>query len=219
MRGMIRTHREAGFANNWLIIGVIFITTTVIALGVMAWALVNYFNEKNTVETQVSEAVAVAKKEEAEAYDAKLDAYERSPIYTFTGPEDFGSVSFDYARNWSVYVDKDGDGSSYQAYLNPVSVPPISSSQQFALRVTIENKDYDSAISSYQSKVRSGDLTSSAVQIGGETGTRLDGTFTNDIRGSAVVFKIRDKTLTLRTDAQTFKADFDALIQTLTFNS
>ena len=51
-----------------------------------------------------------------------------------------------------------------------------------------------------------------------QNGTRLDGSFTEDIRGSAVIFKIRDKTVTLRSDAETFRADFDALIKTITFN-
>jgi hypothetical protein len=67
--------------------------------------------------------------------------------------------------------------------------------------------------------VNKGDLKSSAVQINGEAGTRLDGAFSKDIRGSAVIFKIRDKTVTIRTDADTFKADFDALVATIKFNS
>jgi hypothetical protein len=66
--------------------------------------------------------------------------------------------------------------------------------------------------------VKKGDLKSSAVSADGSNGTRLDGKFTKDIRGAAVLFKIRDKTLTLRSDADTFKTDFDALIKTIKFN-
>jgi hypothetical protein len=206
-------------SRKWVILTVVFITTTVIALGVMTWAILNYVNERDTVNSQVDEAVAEAKKEEALAYDQKLDEYENSPVNTFSGPEDYGSVSFDYARSWSVYIEKDATSSStFEAYLHPGAIPPVSSSTQFALRVTIEAKDYDSVINSYQSKVKSGDLSSSVVKVGEQTGTRLDGKFSNDILGAAVVFKIRDKTLTLRTDADTFKDNFSALVQTLTFN-
>jgi hypothetical protein len=61
-------------------------------------------------------------------------------------------------------------------------------------------------------------LKSSAVKADDQNGTRLDGSFSKDIRGSAVIFKIRDKTVTIRTDADTFRADFDALVATITFN-
>jgi hypothetical protein len=48
---------------------------------------------------------------------------------------------------------------------------------------------------------------------------RLDGSFSTDIRGSAVIFKIRDKTVTIRTDADTFKPDFENIIKTINFNN
>jgi hypothetical protein len=67
--------------------------------------------------------------------------------------------------------------------------------------------------------VKKGDLRSSATSANGNNGTRLDGSFTKDIRGSAVIYKIRDKTLTIRTDADTFKPDFENIIKTINFNS
>jgi hypothetical protein len=67
--------------------------------------------------------------------------------------------------------------------------------------------------------VKSGALQSSTIKINGVDSTRLDGNFTKDIRGSAVLFKIRDKTVTIRTDADTFKPDFDALVASIKFNS
>ena len=73
-------------------------------------------------------------------------------------------------------------------------------------------------VKTYQEKVKKGDLRSSATSANGHNGTRLDGTFSKDIRGAAVIYQIRDKTVTLRTDADTFKPDFEALIKTLDFN-
>lgn len=210
---------EIGAANIWLILSVTFIVTTVAAVGVMIWALMNYFDQKNNVDTISATRVSAAVKEQADTDAANFEKKEKEPNRQFVGPDDYGQLRFDYPKTWSVYVDKDASsGSSYQAYLNPVSVPSVTSTQQYALRVTIETKDYDQVLSSYQPLVKKGDLKSSAVKASEQNGTRLDGSFSKDIRGSAVIFKIRDKTVTIRTDADTFKADFDALVATITFN-
>lgn len=219
MTDMKRIAREGGAANTWLIVGIVFIFTTVIATGGMIWALINYFDQKDNVDTKVATAVATAKKEQADADEEKFTEREKEPNRQFVGPDDYGRLSFDYPKTWSVYVDKDASsGGIYQAYLNPVSVPPVSNSQQYALRVTIESKDYDQVINGYDSLVKKGDLKTSAVKADNQSGTRLDGNFNRNIRGSAVIFKIRDKTVTIRTDANTFKKDFDKIIKTITFN-
>ncbi|MDB5162228.1 MAG: hypothetical protein JWM52_736 [Candidatus Saccharibacteria bacterium] len=208
--------------DKWLILSIVFIATTLIASGVMIWALVNYFDQKDNVDTKVSTAVSDAKKVQADDLEAKFLQRDKEPNRQFVGPDDLGRVVFNYPKTWSVYIDKTGatTNSSYQAYLNPASVPSVASNSttQYALRVTIEAKDYDQVISSYQSLVKKGDLKTSAVKADDQNGTRLDGAFSKDIRGSAVIFKIRDKTVTIRTDADTFKTDFDALIATITFN-
>lgn len=205
--------------NTWFTVAVLFIALTVVTTAVMIWALVNYFDQKNNVDARVETAVSAAVKQQADEDAAVFEEEEKKPVRLFAGPEDYGQVSFEYPKTWSVYVDKDArSGGSYQAYLNPGEVLPVAASQQYALRVTIEAQDYDKAISSYQAQVKRGDLSSSAVKINGQDGTRLDGTFSKDIKGSAVLFKIRDKTLTIRSDAETFKGDFETLIQTIKFN-
>jgi hypothetical protein len=212
--------KEAGAVNSWLIVGIIFIVTTVGLGGAFAWAFMNYSDQKDNVDTKVSSAVTTAVKKQADTDAATFEAQDKKPNRQFAGPEDFGAVSFDYPKTWSTYVSNDASaGGTFQAYLNPVSVPPVTGSAQYALRVTIETKDYDSALSQYTSLVKKGDLKSSTIKINGVDSTRLDGSFSSNIRGSAVVFKIRDKTVTIRSDADTFKPDFDALVATIKFNS
>ncbi len=94
----------------------------------------------------------------------------------------------------------------------------MNDDQRYALRLTIQDQEYDSVMSEYESLVESGDLKSSSVTLAEQNGTRLDGNFTEDIRGSAVILKMRDKTVVIQTDAQTFTNDFNKLIQTITFN-
>lgn len=183
------------------------------------WAFLSYRDQKQTVDQQVADAVTIAKKEQADADAQTITDYENALVNVFVGPEDYGSVTFNYPRIWSIYVAKDAsDGGDYEAYFYPKSVPMVSKTQQFALRMIIVDKSYDSVISDYASDVKKGDLTSSSITIDGVTGTRLDGTFSDDIRGVAVIFKIRDKTLTIRTDADTFKDQFESLINTITFD-
>lgn len=207
-------------SKKWLIIAIVFIATTVVALGFAGYATYNYFDQKDNVDAKVSTAVNDAVKVQADKDAADFLQKEKQPNRLFAGPEDYGGVSFDYPKTWSIYVAKDTttNGGTYTAYFNPVTVPPVSDTTQYALRVTIEQRDTDKVIASYDDFVKKGDLKASAVKIDDTDGTRLDGNFTKDIRGSAVIFKIRDKTVTIRSDAETFKGDFDALVQTIKFN-
>ncbi len=205
---------------KWVIMTVVFIATTIIAASLGVWALMQYGQQKTTVDSQVQSAVADAVKKQSDTDAANFLEKEKQPYRQFAGPDDYGTLGFEYPKIWSIYIA--GDASSrgtYSAYFNPVSVPPISQNERYALRVTIEDKDYDKVIESYKSLVSSGKLKAGTFQLNEDTnGTRLDGEFTKDIRGSAVIFKIRDKTATLRTDAETFVPDFDKLIKTVQFN-
>lgn len=204
---------------TWRTIGIVFITTTVLALGVMVWALINFVDQKNNADSRISQAAALATNEAAQKAAADYEKERASSTQLFAGPEDYGRVSFSYRKDWSGYVKSDAaNGGTYEAYFNPSVVPPITNDQQFALRVIIENKDYERVIDSYNSLVSKGDLKTSSIKADENNGTRLDGSFSKDVRGAAVIFKIRDKTVTIRTDAETFKGDFDALIKTITFN-
>ena len=211
--------KEAGAANVWLIVSIVFMTLTVGLGGAFSWVLINYFDQKDNVDTKVASAVTAAVKKQADDDAAAFEKEEKKPNRQFAGPEDFGALSFDYPKTWSTYIAEDGTSKGlFEAYINPVTVPAVNNATQYALRVRIETQDYDEVLNGYTSLVKKGDLKTSAVKINGTDSTRLDGNFTKNIRGSAVVFKIRDKTVTIRTDADTFKGDFDAMVATISFN-
>lgn len=213
-------HKHETGGVSLLLVAVIVLGITTVAFGVLAIVSYTQYNAKNTdVNGQIKIAVVEAQKTQQEADEKKFADREKEPNRDFVGPDDYGRVSFKYPKTWSVYVATDPTkGGKYEAYLHPVTVPKVSETEQFALRVTIEERDYDQILEGYKSKVNSGDLSSAATTSQGIDGTRLDGNFSQNIRGSAVVYKIRDKTLIIRTDANTFKPDFDALIKTITFN-
>lgn len=184
------------------------------------WALLNYQEQKTNVDGKVAEAVALAKKEQAEEDEAKFAEREKEPRREFIGPDDYGRVSFTYPKTWSVFIEKEAlKGGEYSAYLHPIQVPSLENlgEKQFALRFTILNQGYDDYISQFEGEFKEGKLRSSVISVNGENGIRFDGNFTDKMRGAVVVFKVRDKTVVFATDADIFKPDFDALIKTVTY--
>ena len=193
-----------------VILGVLLAVTSILALafgGLAIWAYMQYNTAKTDVDSQIKVAVIDAERE-------------KEPNLEFSGPADYGRLTFKYPKTWNLYeaTDVESRGGEYRAYLHPSKVPPVVADQQFALRVTIENKEYDKVVQQYDALVKKGDLRSSSTSSMGNTGTRLDGNFSKNIRGAAVIYKVRDKTATVRTDAnETFKADFNKIIQTINF--
>lgn len=215
------SHKHEAGGISGMTIAVIALVILVLAAGSTAiWALLNYNDQKTNVDTKIEAAEAKAKKEQSDQDEQKFAEREKEPNREFVGPEDYGRLTFMYPKTWSAFVARDTNrGGTYEAYLNPVTVPPVSATQRFAARVLIEERDYSAVVDSYKTLVDKGDLRSSVTSSNGNTGTRFDGNFTKDIRGAAVVYKIRDKTLTIRTDADTFKPDFENLIKTIQFNN
>ncbi len=190
--------------------------------GLSLWLFLLYNEQKTDVDGKVALAVSEAKKKQADDDEARFAEREKEPRREFVGPDDYGRVTFMYPKTWSTYVDSvSGNTGDFEAYLNPGVVPAVSSNQPFALRILIQDTDYDKTLSKYDSLVRSGKLKSSSVTVDGQPGTRLDGEFTKDIRGSVVSFKVRDKTLSIFTDITTsdIKSEYDKIIKTVKFNT
>ena len=217
---MSRTHLNERGAVHWSTIVVIILSVLLAAAGSLAiWSYISYTEQKSDVDSRIALKVSEAEKLQAEKDEAKFAEREKEPNRKFVGPSDYGRVTFDYPKTWSVYESKDASaGGTYQAYFNPIIVPQVSNSQKFALRITIEDKTADKVLATYATAVKKGNLKSSDISVAGVSGTRLDGEFAKDIRGSAVLFKIRDKTLTVKTDVETFVPDFNKLIKTVEFN-
>ncbi len=135
-----------------------------------------------------------------------------------SGRDDLGRVSFNYPKTWSVYIDNPGNGGTYAAYLNKDQVPSVNGNNKFGLRVSILDQNYSQVLQQYQGLLQSGALRSSVAQASGYNGTRLDGHFTPQVNGAAVIFKVRDKTLVLQTDLQSYVPDFNNVVKSLTFN-
>jgi len=211
--------RSGAISTQLLVIAGLLVLIVALS-GLSAWLFVQYRDQKTNVDSKIAVAEAAAKKQQAEEDEIKIKAIEEEPNREFAGPEDYGRLSFKYPKNWSVYVAESPETSKnrFSAFLNPVVVPPTNSaSARFALRVVIENVAYDKALDTYRRGIEKGDIKSSPITVNDHEGTRLEGLLDKDIRGYAVLFRVRDKTITVSTEAETLKEYFDKVVPTIDF--
>lgn len=216
---MKRRHYENGSVNGWMVGTIGFLVLTLIAGALAAWMYVEYTREKTGVDAKIASEVAKGKNEQAEVDQKRFAEESKNPRIEFVGPSEYGRVSFMYPKTWSVYWDQDGsDRGDFKAYLHPKTVPPVrGDASRFAFRVEVLNSDYDRVLSQYAQQLKKGELTSSSVEFNGNAATRLDGAFSKELRGSVVLMRVRDKTIRFSTDTDTFKPDFQAILDTVKF--
>lgn len=211
----------AGLIKTIVIIVVSLIAVTFV--GLFVWMFMQYNEVKTDVDGQIAVAVAAAKDEQANKDEAEFLEREKYPYKTFSGPADYGQLTFEYPKTWSVYVAADAStGGDFSAYFNPIQVNTVSAGTINALRVTIRDKSFDEVVAEYQRYMDREDsgLTVESITVNGTAANRYSGNIPNtELNGLIVVFKIRDKTAVLQTDSVLFKDDFDKLVETVTFNA
>lgn len=200
---------------------VFLILTTLVAItfiGLFVWKYLEWDTVKTDVDGQIDAAVAMAVSENSEKLEAEFAEREKYPYKTFLGPADYGSLNFEYPRTWSLYIARDAArGGDYEAYLNPSEVLPVSATTINALRVNIVDEAFDEVAKDYDGRVEDGDLTVLTRNVGSTVANVYTGTFSDSIHGILTIFKVRDKTVMLRTDAMLFSEEYYKVLDTVTF--
>ncbi len=198
----------------------------VLVLGVLfAMKLKDYNELSSDIDGKIALATAEAVDENTNKLEKEFAEREKSPLRSFTGPEDYGSLSFDYPKTWGIYVESDASkGNNYVAYFNPIQVDPLSDkSSIYALRLTITNTSFEKMTETYQKYLtaKGANLTVDPITINGTVANRYTGNIpgTEDFRGYIVLIKIRDKCAILQTDSYLFEADYNKLLESIEFNS
>ncbi len=193
-------------------------------IGLFIWMTIQFNEAQSDVDEKISVAVADAKDEQASKMEAEFLEREKYPFKVFAGPVDYGELSFQYPKTWSVYVaDSAVEGGDYNAYFNPIQVDTVSEDTINALRVSIRNMSIDKVTEEYQREMESSNsnLTMEVITIGRDsniTANSYTGTIPDtELSGRFVTFKIRDKTVILQTDSTIFNEDFIKLLGTVTF--
>ena len=206
--------------NKSIIIFVLAILTIIFA-GLFVWKLLDWSSLNSTIEQKVSDEVErrslIIQEEEAKKYEE----LEKTPNYKFELPSEYGELSFDYPKTWSVYVAQDTNSSgSYEAHMRPYSISSMADTV-FALKIIIYGQtDPSSIISSYNSGVLSGSYVHSTVPINNNASTAdvYEGQISNGQRIKIAIFRIRNQTVTLQTDStENFGSDFTNILNSITF--
>ena len=209
-----------------LIKTIVIIVVSLIAvtfIGLFIWIKVEYDYMNENWQSEIDMAVAKGKDEQYKLDEIERKEAEKYPYKVFSGPVDYGQLTFEYPKTWSVYVAEAATkGGDFNAYFNPDQVDAVGKDTINALRVTIKDKSFEDVTAEYQKAVEKKDsnLTVESTTVGGTQANRYTGTIPNtDLSGFIVIFKIRDKTVIMQTDNVLFKDDFDKLLETVEFNA
>jgi hypothetical protein len=172
---------------------------------------------KDIVDARAGEATDLARAQQLAKDQQEFDEYVAQTTRTFESSSDFGSVKFEYPREWSVYNDKNGGRDSkttYEAYFYPGVISPVTDKRLFAhaleLRIikgtaeTIEEQ-YKRFIKEASVVVEDYVLVNEYTARESETGIRGQKFTGNILRphgnetayGTMIQFVVRDKVLQL----------------------
>lgn len=195
-------------------------------IGLFIWMFVNYNNARTNVDGQIAEKVVEAVNENTQKLETEFAEREKYPFQTFAGPADYGELTFEYPKTWSLYIPQDAaNGGDFEAYFNPVEINAISNTTIDALRLSIRNVPFDNVISEYQGEIQgeAPNMRLDLITIGKDNNInanlyvgKIPGT---EFNGYVTIFKIRDKTVIMQTDSVLFDADYKAILSSIRFNA
>ena len=188
-------------------------------ISLFIWKYIEWDKASTNLNGQIGKAVSDAVSETQTQMESEFAEREKYPYRTFSAPDDYGGLSFEYPKTWSVYVAKNANENKgdYEAYLNPGVVSPVSATTINAVRVTIKNQTFEKTAAEYDKLVEKGQMSSSVgtlnnanyPEVQGDTYTLYRGELPSKLRGAVALFKVRDKTFIIQTDAEAFMGDGD----------
>jgi hypothetical protein len=205
-------HNQDG-AINVLLVPLILASLFLIgALAFGFWAFGERQDYKDNVDAKISAAVVAAKQAEGKVKDKQYAEAAKLPFKTYNGPEQYGSIALQYPKTWSAYVSV-GDGrggTALDGYFNPEVVPSVSqSTNTFALRLEVLSNSYSDVLRSFQNKDDVTITPYALPKLPKVVGVRVDGQIEQDKKGSMIILPVRDKTLKVYTEADTYMSDFN----------
>ncbi|HPR09062.1 MAG TPA: hypothetical protein PLT04_00650 [Candidatus Saccharibacteria bacterium] len=182
-----------------------------------AWS----FGERSTYKSKSDQLVATAVAENTKKVQAeeavKYAEAAKNPLKTYVGPDAYGSVRMEFPKTWSAYNQGIPNGATpVDVFLNPDIVPPVNAQDAtFALRVQVLASTYSSVLGQYTAQQRTGKVTVAPFRltaVPSVVGSRVDGQITPKKQGSVIILPLRDKTLKVWTESETFMNDFNNII-------
>jgi hypothetical protein len=223
----MRKHNQDGSTS---VVVSILLSILLIGAGSFAyWAYSGRQDYKNNSDKKVADAVSAAEKAQATKLNQQFAEESKNPNKAYIGPSAFGSITFNYPKTWSAYVDESSVAQPINGYFSPDKVPGVSSGAAFALRLELVTGNYAQIVQQLNSQVKLGKIKAAAYvppKVNGvanvQPGTRFDGqlvqTNAGPLTGSMVVIQVRDKVLKIYTLSNSYLNDFNNIVlPSLTF--
>lgn len=212
---------ESSGQRSWVknaVIAILFILLiTAIIFG--AWAYKKMGDYKNISDAKIAAAADSAVKAKAQQLQ---DNFDKQNVKTFQGSPTYGSISFNYPKAWSAYVDSTNSNEPINGYLYPDVVPSVQGNTGFALRVELVNTDYSQILQQLSGNITQGQATSRAYlppKMKGASnvapGVYMNGQINQSQptqQGAMVIIRVRDKTLEIYTESTRYLNDFNNII-------
>ncbi len=195
---------------------VLFIMLFLGAAGFGVWAYMQRQDYKYNTDKKVAEAVEIAVEKSKKQQEQEFIQREKKPLRAYQGPQSLGSITFKYPKTWSVYADELQE-SELTVAAHPGMVPADNGADQqaYALSVKVENVTYDQKVAEYDSFVETGAAKARPYKMPKQpkiVGMRIDGSLSDQHKGSAIILPLRDKTIIISTLSDQFIDDFDKII-------
>jgi uncharacterized protein YpmB len=204
-------------------LAIIFAVLFVVSLIFGLYAFSKEQDYKKNSDQKAAVAVVAAKKQQSTEDQAKFDELNKQPYKSFTGPALYGTVSFNYPKSWSAYIDN-GATEPINGYFSPGEVPGVQGSSAYRLRVELTDSDYSQVVQQYTVQATDGSVRSVAYvppkmkdMTNVQAGVKLTGTVSRggdgaDHQGEMVILKVRDKTLQIYTETTDGISDFESIV-------
>lgn len=219
---------ESSDSKGKLIAIILLVLLLITAVVFGGWAFSKMQDYKGNTDKKIATAVIAANKAEDTKLQAQFDEQSKLPNKTFSGSPTYGSISFNYPKTWSAYVDTSSNSEAINGYFYPDVVPGITSKTAYALRVELVDTDYAQVLQGLDNSISQGDVTAKAYvppKMQGAAnvtaGTYLSGQINSQDQtqqGNMVVIKVRDKTLEIYSESAAYANDFNNIVlASLTF--
>lgn len=197
----------------------VLVFLVVVLAGLSGWAVYAYIQERNTVQEQIQAAETAAREDQQAQAEEQFEEERRNPFRTYTAPDVFGTVEIDFPKNWNVYVEDTTSGSTQiDLYIHPDMIRMHDSEHPFAFRMQLIDRLFDDETSDYRRDVERDEMQADTIQVSGVEGVRYRGELDSGFEGVLVALPFRDKTILLWTEGDSYRDEFNQILDAANIN-
>lgn len=201
------------------VVAIVMSVLFVLTLGFAIWAFAGMLENQSNLDAKIETATEVAVQEAETAKEAEFTEREKSPFKTYKGSATYGSLTFDYPKSWSVFIETSDTNTILDFYAHPEFIPGFDDTR-FAFRAQIIDSPYEDELADYDRAAERGEVKVRAFRpekVPEQLGAIIEGEIDRDIQGRVVLLPQRDKTIRLVTETEDYLNDYTKIVNSMTY--